>query len=238
MTAGSTRHDPFGFPETIWDLVIEARESEAARNQLLTLYYRPVLAFFRALTKNSGAAEELRQSFFEVELTRLSGEAARGVVRRADPQKGRFRDFLKQSLRHHWLSSLRSDKRFFEPVPDDEDWGPRVTGAERAFARSWVEQVVAIALRKVEKICQERGQDQHFAIFMAHYFPSSEVDPSWESLAPQFGQKDGKTARNRASTVEAHMQKALGELLLRERPDANLPEEVRDVLSILGDDDA
>jgi len=85
MTDQPPLPDKFGFPtETRWDLVLAARESEAARNELLALYNRPILAFFRALSRNEATAQELRQSFFLAELTRLTGGQGRGVVYRAD----------------------------------------------------------------------------------------------------------------------------------------------------------
>jgi len=239
MTERSVKQDTFGFPETRWDLVLAARDSEGARNQLLALYYRPVLAYFRALARHAATAEELRQSFFVAELTRLSGEVERGVVRRADPSKGRFRDYLKKSLRRHWLSSFRGAHDDTLPLPNDEDsWHPTIEIAEGELDRAWVRQMVVIALRSVESICLERGQEKHFAIFTSHYFPASGADPSWEALAVRFGLGDGRTARNRAITVQAHLRPILRDMLLRGRPGADLSQEVLDVLSILGDDDA
>jgi DNA-directed RNA polymerase specialized sigma24 family protein len=236
MTDHPPLPDKFGFPETRWDLVLAAPESEAARNQLLALYDRPILAFFRALTRNEAKAQELRQSFFLVELTRLAEGQGSGVVYRADPAKGRFRDFLKQSLRYHWLSSLRVKRDTSEPPPDDESWHPRIENAERSFARAWVREVVATALRSVEAMCKERRQELHFSIFTSHYFPSPGMDPSWEVLAKRFGVKDGKTARVRAETVHSHIRRVLAEVLLRNQPDVKLSDEVQDVLSILGED--
>ena len=239
MTGMPPPSDKFGFPATRWDLVHAAADSESARNELLTLYYRPILAFFRALARNEAIAEELRQSFLLSELTRLSGEARQGVVRRADPNKGRFRDYLKQALRHHWLSSLRGRHDNTSPLPDNEDtWHPRIEDAERAFVRTWVRQVLVVALRSVESICRTKHQDQHFAIFTAYHFPPASIDVSWETLAEQFGLRDGKTARNRAATAQAHLRSTLAGMLLREHPDAALSDEVLDILSILGDDDA
>jgi DNA-directed RNA polymerase specialized sigma24 family protein len=237
MTEQSSEQDKFGFRATRWDLVLAARESEEARNELLALYNRPILAFFRALSRNDATAHELRQSFFLTELTRLAGGEGRGVVYRADPAKGRFRDFLKQSLRNHWLSSLRARPDIAQPLPpDDESWHPRIENAERSFARSWVREVVAAALRSVEAMCREKGQEEHFSIFTSHYFPSDGMDPSWEVLASRFGLKDGKTARNRADTVQSHFRRVLADVLLRNQPDAKLSDEVQDVLSILGED--
>ena len=245
MTDRPEPHDTFDFPKTRWDLVIAARDSEGARNQLLTLYNRPILAYFRALTRHGATAEELRQSFFVAELTRLSGDGEGGVVRRADPRKGRFRDYLKQSLRRHWLSWLRRKQSDPLPVPDDtdsrhprvEDAERAVEEAERAFVGAWVRQMIVVALRSVERTCQERGQEQHFTIFTAYYFPNNAEDhPSWEALAERTFLKNGQQARNRAATVQAHFHRAFGELLLQERPGGVLLNEVRDVLSILGEE--
>ena len=245
MSQLPTKSDPFGFPKTRWDLVVEAQGSEKARNELLTLYNGPVFAYFRALTRDRGAAEELRQSFFVTELTRLTADSERGVIRRADQNKGRFRDFLKTSLRNHWLSSLRGTTN--RPVSldesanseADENLEAKIASAENAFLGNWARQVISDALRAVEQTCHDRNQVQHFDLFMAHYFPPAGADTSWEILAKKHGYKDGKTARNRAETVLNHFRPIFSKTLLGEGPSgASLNEEIRDLLKILGDDNA
>ena len=127
-------------------------------------------------------------------------------------------------------------------APDDDAGGPvseAIEDAERAFLRSWVERLVADALREVETVCREKRQQSHFEIFLAYYFAKVGAELSWEELAKRFELKDGRTARNRAATVLAHFRPILAKMLLQEgQPEGDLVSEVREVLAILGDDDA
>jgi hypothetical protein len=58
-----------------------------ALNRFIVLYWKPVFYFLRARGQGLHQAEDLTQAFF----TRL---LERDWVRRADPQRGRFRTFL------------------------------------------------------------------------------------------------------------------------------------------------
>jgi DNA-directed RNA polymerase specialized sigma24 family protein len=167
MTEQKTTGDRFGFTNTHWSLLGAALESSQARSRLFDRYYRPARAYLLTLTGNPSQTDEVLQSFFTTELARLVQEGTGGVVRGADRTKGRFRDYLKASLRNHWLGMMRKDRG--GPIlvaPDDDDaWDrldlPKQKNAEQSFYKTWIEQLVAEALRKVEAICHERGQQDH-----------------------------------------------------------------------------
>jgi DNA-directed RNA polymerase specialized sigma24 family protein len=243
MTGQDTTSDRFGFTETHWPLIVDAIESPQARSRLFARYQRPARAYLLMLTRNSDEADEVLQSFFVAELTRLAQQGKGGVLRGADPTKGRFRDYLKKSLHNHWLGIIRNKPGpSILVVPEDDDaWDrlelPGQKNAEQSFYRSWIEQLIADALRKVEAICRDRGQQEHLDLFLAHYLPADGADDSWEDIASRFNLPDGKTARNRAQTVAAHFRAALGELLAEEDREADLAEEIRDLLAMLGEGD-
>jgi hypothetical protein len=165
------------------------------------------------------------------------------VVRGADPAKGRFRDYLKTSLRNHWLGVIRKEQGGPKlVVPDDDNaWDrldtPKHRSAEQSFYKAWLEQLVAEALHKVEAISRERGQQEHFDLFLAHYLPSAGAEESWEAVARRFKLPDGKTARNRAQTVAAHFRSVLCELLVEEDTGIDLSQEIHELLAMLGDGD-
>jgi RNA polymerase sigma-70 factor (ECF subfamily) len=87
------------FSTTHWSVVLAAGDSQSpdAREALATLcrtYWYPVYAQFRHLENDADAARDLTQGFF----THLLEKRTIGVV---TPDRGRFRSFLKTSLRNY-----------------------------------------------------------------------------------------------------------------------------------------
>src|SRR6516165_3947146 len=83
--------------DTHWTDLIRAHEqageaaTEAQQQQLLR-YYDAVRHYMAGIVDDWGTAEELTQEF--------AIRFLRGDFKRADPERGRFRDFLKMSLRN------------------------------------------------------------------------------------------------------------------------------------------
>jgi RNA polymerase sigma-70 factor (ECF subfamily) len=104
-------------------------------------YYQPIFRYLRAMVRDAEAAEELTHEFVVRFL--------RGDFRQADPSRGRFRDLVKQSLRHlaidYWRHKRAQRERapipFLDDGPADGDWRrcspPRrpAPGANRGRAR-------------------------------------------------------------------------------------------------------
>lgn len=86
------------FDTTRWSLVRNAARSDPAGrlalDELCRIYRPAVLAFLRRSGMAREAADEATQSFF---LHLLENELAA----RADPERGRFRVFLRTALQHH-----------------------------------------------------------------------------------------------------------------------------------------
>ena len=96
------------FKTTRWSVVLAAGDSRnpQSREALTTLcqsYWYPVYAQFRQLGNGSDAAQDLTQGFFTELLDKQT-------LKVADPDRGRFRSFLKTSLRHY-LSHERRRQR-------------------------------------------------------------------------------------------------------------------------------
>lgn len=239
MAGPHDRPNRYGFPQTQWTLMREALHSEGARNQLLSLYHRPVRAFFMALARDAPEADELTQSFLVKELALLAN-ARGGVVRGANPSTGRFRDYLAVALRNHWLGELRKKRRNRGFTPkDDDEWDrlelPRLPDAEQTFLKVWIQALVTDALQRAKEMSEQQGKQEHFSIFLAHFFPASGAEDSWEAIARRFGLATGKIARNRAQTVAGYVRIALLEQIAMRETETDLAQEVRDLLSILGE---
>lgn len=72
---------------------LEAPDSSKALESLCRVYWYPIYAFLRRWGHDHQAASDLTQGFFAYLL-------AQNLVRKADPDKGRFRSFLLGTLRN------------------------------------------------------------------------------------------------------------------------------------------
>src|SRR5262245_20611504 len=102
--------------ETRWTVLFNAHESQgnarlAAQTQLLLRYHSAVYRYLLGIVRDSEVAAELSQEF--------AVRFLRGDFHRANPQRGRFRDFLKTSLRHLAQDYWRKLNKASLPLPDD-----------------------------------------------------------------------------------------------------------------------
>jgi DNA-directed RNA polymerase specialized sigma24 family protein len=212
----------FAWPLTNWSELRASVLSEAARNQIVSRYSAPVVAYLTFVTRDAALAEELAQKFILRELGYLDQRNGRGVIQKADPRRGKFRQLLMRSLKNyatdHYRDERREGKRATRDGNANLDQLPDGKGAtpEQAFMASWVGQLISQAVDALKEWCDANGQRTHYAVFVGHFLPEPRADTSWEALARQFGLKDGKQARTRAETVVPHFRKIFLELLRSE----------------------
>lgn len=241
------------FPETSWTLLAKAREQSdqgsRAREDFARIYYRPVQQFLLLLVQDGEQAQELAQEFF----TRLSGPG--GLLERARPEKGAFRNYLRESLRNLVRDCYRRDRaQALQTHPDQASTGgwdvielPGYPAAEAAFHREWVKVTLAEALNRIRVLCLKRNQQVHLDLFEARYLSEADLVPSWEELGARYSM-DQKAARERADTVARHFRLVLRRMLSNEitvpagsgrwRPqvmEAAIDEEIKALLSPLKD---
>jgi RNA polymerase sigma factor (sigma-70 family) len=237
------------FPETSWTLLAKAREDclegVRAREVFAQRYYRPVLEFLTVLLHDAEKAQELSQEFF------AKVTAQEGLLEYANPEKGSFRNYLKQALRNLVMDYYRHNRNeSFQTHPDQA--GPtgwevlglaRFPEAEAAFHRVWVTVTLAEALTRVRALCLKRKQDVHLQLFEARYLSEAELAPSWEELGARYG-LDQKTARERAETAIRHFRFVLRRMLRNEIAvphgagevtEAAIDHEIKELLSPLRD---
>ena len=84
------------FPRTRWSIILEAKgegeEAEGAFAELMKLYRKPIYASFYHHCKNEEDAKDLTQSF-------ILGLLRRDDIKKIDPEKGRFRSFLRAAIK-------------------------------------------------------------------------------------------------------------------------------------------
>lgn len=156
-----------GFLTTRWSVLRAAGgDGEAARrafDDLAAAYWYPLYAYGRRLGADADAAEDLVQDF----LLRLF---ERGELQRLQPERGRFRAFLKVAFKNHLhnaRAAARAQKRGGGRRLDGESrYGAEPSHAEtpealfdRAFAQATLEQALAL----IGADYAARGQAEVFA---------------------------------------------------------------------------
>lgn len=96
-------------PTTRWSIVLQTRESDPERVRmavrwLCETYWYPVYVFFRRRGSDPDAARDLTQGLF-ADLIEGNDFA------RADPTRGRFRDYILAAARHRRLNARRREVR-------------------------------------------------------------------------------------------------------------------------------
>lgn len=159
------------FKTTSWTLIVSAKDNANDLEQLLEMYWSPCYAFLRSKGHSSHDSQDLTQGF----LTEIVLE--RDLIKRADPERGKFRSFLVSALNNFITDEYRKvrgreGKRARVSVPDD----PLVlelaepNSAEdpaQAFDRQWAATVLDITMRRLEEACNREGLGQHWIAFEA-----------------------------------------------------------------------
>jgi RNA polymerase sigma-70 factor (ECF subfamily) len=129
--------------QTMWTLVLQAHAgpvdaAAAAQNALMQRYGGAVYRYLRGALRDPDAAAELAQEF--------ALRFVRGDFRRADPERGRFRDYLKVSLGRLVADYFRERKRQPQLLTPDapEPAAPHASVADldREFVASWREELL------------------------------------------------------------------------------------------------
>lgn len=140
--------------ETLWSVVREAhgRPGEAtavAQKELLRRYGGAVYRYLLGALRDRDAAEDLFQEF--------ALRFVRGAFRNADPDKGRFRSFVKSAVFNLIVDHQKRRRVGARALPlidgiDPADPASGPEEAERAFARDWRDELLARAWKALEEV--------------------------------------------------------------------------------------
>jgi RNA polymerase sigma factor (sigma-70 family) len=131
---------------TRWSLIFQAHQgpaeaSETAKQKLLERYGGAVLRYLRKVLPDRDGADEVFQEF--------AFRLLHGDLRGADPQRGRFRNFVKGTLVHlvadyrnryrRWPKQLPADGAVLVTEPEDAEFDDQFTASFRdeLLARAW-----------------------------------------------------------------------------------------------------
>lgn len=225
------------FPDTRMSLIARLRDpsTRELRSTLEALardYWKPAYGFIRAARqKSNDDAKDLVQSFF---LWLAEGNA----LRQYDPDRGRFRPWLKVVLRRFLNDqdkALAALKRgggatlldaaaLAEALPD-----PRTPDPERAFDRAWAAALLERAVARVRTRCSENGTDLRFRAFEAHDLHRS---GSYSEVATRLGVKESDVRNWLHGVREAVRKEVRAELSGSAADERELEEEWRDFLAV------
>ena len=168
---------------TIWDVFGRSRElaSDADKNRWATLLQRYQGAIYRYLlgaVRDADAADELFQEF--------ALRCLQGAFRGVDPQRGRFRDYLKTTLFHLIVDYQK--KRQKSPLPLNlevaEPAAPQEgsTESECQFIESWRDDLLARAWAELAKVEKSGGQPYYSVLKFRTENQDADSDQMAESL--------------------------------------------------------
>lgn len=190
------------FPTTRVSVVEAAAGSDPearrrALDALVAVYWRPAYLHLR-LKWNLGReeAEDLTQEFFARALDR-------GFFEKYDPERARFRTFLRGCL-DHLIANVRRDERRLKRgggathIPLDfagaeEDLALAAARAsedpDALFRREWIRSLFTLAVDALRAECLEGGDRIRFEVFARSDLDPVEGEsrPSYRDLAAEFG---------------------------------------------------
>jgi len=183
------------FPTTQWSLMAIAsmngdRAGREALEELCRRYRQPVFAYFKSRLPVWEDAEDMTQILF-VQLVR------KGIWRRAEAGKGRFRTYLTGVARHalsNWRRSSRCTRRgagvSLESLDLLSNYDPAMAvpeSSDRAFNLAWACAATASALRRLEaRAAAVPGDAARFAV-LRRFLPGAAAPPSSAEAAAQLG---------------------------------------------------
>lgn len=172
--------DPTGQPfrTTRWSVVLAAgqenEQRQRALEELCAIYWPPVYAFLRQHGHAADEAKDLTQGLFLHLLERDDYQSA-------DPERGRFRSYLRTCARNFAASQHRHDQAekrggqaahfsiTFEGLEDDLDHLPIDTMTpEQAFEQQYAQRLVSVVLERLGDELRARDRGKQFEVLRGY----------------------------------------------------------------------
>jgi RNA polymerase sigma-70 factor (ECF subfamily) len=221
------------FPSTAWTCVRIAQDSQhpehvQAMNRLAELYCKPVFCFFRACGLQRQDAADRTQGFFAEFLEREK-------VKPADPNRGRFRDYLKRLCRNFLSDEMNKPQPEFERrlksldalLEQEGNFEP--SGGEtpeEVLDRIWNACTLAEALDRLRQLLTARGNGVYYDIFM------DSLEDRQKVVAERF-EMSRYQVRDIVAKVKRLLRRLLRDLLTEEGiPEEQIEEVIREMMRI------
>src|SRR5262245_16419258 len=171
---------------TPWSLVCRAHhgpsgEMTAARKHLLERYGGAVCRYLRKVLRDPDAAEDVFQQF--------ALHLVHGDLCGADPQRGRFRNFVKGTLFHLIADYRKEQQRWPGPLPSDGALTakPDEDDSHRSFVESWCDELLARAWAALGDLEAGTGQPYYAVLRFRADHPEMRSPQLAERLTVQLG---------------------------------------------------
>jgi RNA polymerase sigma-70 factor (ECF subfamily) len=201
--------------KTTWSKIFQGRgddgAAQQARNELLVRYHEAVYHYFLRQIRDPHVAQELYSNFA---LRLIETDA---LLKRADPQRGRFRNYLKTALHHMIVDHYRRVRRRREDEVLVDDEGGNIDVADRAadatFDPIWRQELLNQAWKALEA-AEKQGGQPHYTVLR---FQSDNPGLKGPDLAARLTEKLGKeTSYENARMLLHRARKRFAALLLEE----------------------
>ena len=220
---------------TNWEELIAAHDDNqfdqvgaSLRGEILRRYANCVFQYILGATKNHHAAEDLTQEF--------ALRFVRGDFRNANPRQGRFRDYLKASLRNlvtDYFRSRKSDESI-EKLADEQARAVAFESLDSNFAEQWRRRVLGITWNALQEFESAKQTQYYSVLFLRAEHPSSSSDDLAELYSAQ------KSREVNAAWIRQTLHRArskFAELLIEEvgkTLNSSSRQDIRDELADLG----
>lgn len=205
---------------------------------LCKAYWRPLFAFLLLRGHSVDDARDLTQGFF-CELI------SKNKLAQADPERGRFRSFLKAMLKNFASNEWRKDNsksrggdwphRSFHD-PEIEAIVIRQVSSEPspevAFDRQWAQTVLARGLTRLEEAERIAGREQQFRLLRVHLGDQDEK-ADYQVVSEQLGVTRNHVAVMATRLRERYRDAIRAEIADTVAEDSMLEEEMRALVLIL-----
>jgi RNA polymerase sigma-70 factor (ECF subfamily) len=236
--------DREAFPDTVWSSLLGTDgpitpAREAALNQLVSIYWRPVYKYVRTAGRATiEDAKDLTQDFFS---HLLEG----GVLAKYDREKGRFRAYLKAVL-SNFLSTRRRDASRLKRGGGRPLMSLDVEGLETSafvaeqsqytpdqiFDRQWTQEILSESLAEMRRQLAAENRAVSAQVYESYTAsaPGDAGSPTYASVARTLGLSE-QQVKDHLSYARARLEKIIRERLARRvASDRELSEEINDLL--------
>jgi hypothetical protein len=230
------------WPVTNWSALGHAAAAVGVRpeplDELIRRYQRPLIVFLRAqFPWLNHEAERLVLEFAEDRMLK------EGWLKKPDPARGRFRDFLKRSLVRFVQERYRR-KDFAKgalPLEELEQEPPAPAPESASFDLDWTKTLLAETLKRMEADCRQPGRDQPqrsrtWEVFRVRLLsPMLENTEPWpyEQVVERFHLRSPAEAFNTLNSAKRIFRRHLVEVVSEYEGDSRAAGEIEDLRVLL-----
>jgi RNA polymerase sigma factor (sigma-70 family) len=200
---------------TCWTLVAQAHKGQRdaaslAQQQLLERYCGAIYRYLLGALRNADAADEVAQEFAYC--------FVRGDFKRADPEQGRFRDFVKTVLFHLIVNYQRQRQKLarmgsFDHNTPEPGVAPDTFNSDQHFLDRWREELLDRTWEGLAAAEKESGQPYYQVL----RFRSEHADMPSGEMAAQLSVQLGKPISAVGARQTLHRARAkFADLLIEE----------------------